>query len=356
MKQNFIRHIALSVLFFVGCMVYTEAQTVSVSVAGNASGQPLAPANAGADISQSNPTFTMSATAPSVGTSRWTVLSGTATINDDASSTTTVTGILIGASATLRWTVTSGSCTTTDDVLLTRTGTGVYVQAKVFLEGPYSSTDGTMSDGLTTRTPTFSTFIPTIEPYTGLGFTHHGGGSEVTTNTVLQVTGNNAIVDWVFLELRSNFDPTLVLYTRSALLQRDGDIVDVDGTTPVIFLGAPSDDYYLAIKHRNHLGFRPLSKITLSATPTVLNFTNNSITLYGTRPALKQIAAGIYAMYSGDANRNGVINSVDKNGSWRPQNGSINYLSADFNLDGIVNAFDKNSFWLVNNSVIQQLD
>lgn len=353
MKQNFIRHIALSLLFFVGSIGYTHAQSLSVTVSGSASGQPVAPANAGADITQTNPTFTMSATTPSVGTGRWTLLSGTATINDDASPTTTVTGIPLGTSATLRWTVTSGSCMTNDDVLLTKTG--IYVQLKAFLEGAYSISTGLMTDALTTRTPSFSSLIPTTEPFTSLGFVHYNGGGETINSSILQVTGSNAIVDWVFLELRDKTNSKNILYTRSALIQRDGDIVDVNGTSPVSF-NAPNDNYYVAIKHRNHLGFRPLSTIALSSTSTSLNLTNNSVTLYGSRPALKEVITGVYAMYSGDANHNGVINSVDKNSYWRAQNGSINYLESDFSLNGIVNAIDKNAYWLVNNSVIQQLD
>lgn len=247
-----------------------------------------------------------------------------------------------------------GTDVTSNDATVTLNG--IKIQAKVFLEGPYKTTDGMMTDALTTRTPTFSSLIPTTEPYTSLGFTHHGGGGEMTTNSVLQATGPDAIVDWIFLELRNKANPALVLYTRSALLQRDGDIVDVDGVSPVTFTGAPNDDYYFAVKHRNHLGFRPLSTVTLNATPITLNFTNNSITLYGTRPALKEIVTGVYGMYAGDANHNGVINSVDKNSVWRPQNGSINYFGADFNLNGAVNAIDKNEFWLKNNSIIQQLD
>ena len=148
----------------------------------------------------------------------------------------------------------------------------------------------------------------------------------------------------------------MVFYTRSALIQRDGDIVDVDGISAVTFTGAPSDDYYIAIKHRNHLGFRPLRTISLSASSTSLDFTNNSILLYGSRPALKQIATGVYGMYAGDANHNGIINSVDKNNYWRLQNGSSNYQSADFDLNGTVNTLDKNDFWLLNNSILQQLD
>lgn len=239
---------------------------------------------------------------------------------------------------------------------------GVRLQLKAFLEGPYKTANGLMLDGLTTRSPSFSSLIPTTEPFTTLaltvtGFIHHGGGGgETTTNAVLQATGNNAIVDWVFIELRAKNNPKTVLYTRSALIQRDGDVVDVDGTSPVLFATASSDNYYIALKHRNHLGFRPLSTVALSATPTTLDFTNNSLTFYGSRPALKQLTTGIYGMYAGDADHNGIINSVDKNSFWRLQNGTISYLSADFDLNGLVNAIDKNDFWLINNSVLQQLD
>lgn len=240
---------------------------------------------------------------------------------------------------------------------------GVNVQLKAFLEGPYKVLPiGLMADALTTRTPTFSSLIPTTEPFTNLaatlsGFTHQGGGgNETTTNAVLQVTGNQAIVDWVFIELRDKNNSTNVLYTRSALIQRDGDIVDVDGTSPVSFATAPSDNYYIAVKHRNHLGFRPLSSVALSSTSTALDFTNNTITLYGSQPALKLLETGVYGMYAGDADHNGLINSLDKNSFWRLQNGSINYLNADFDLNGIANAVDKNDFWLINNSIFQQLD
>lgn len=352
MRKRFIFPLFASI-FLLFSHGHIAAQALAINIAGSASGQPLAPANAGPDVAQSLSTFTMAAAAPTLGAGTWTLQSGTATITTPSSPTTTVTGIPLGTSATLRWTVTSGSCSTNDDVLLTKFG--VYISAKAFLEGAYSTADGTMSDALTARTPTFSTLIPTTEPFTSLGFTHRGGGGGETRTANLAITGNNAIVDWIFIELRDKTNAANVLFTRSALIQRDGDIVDIDGTSPLGF-PAPVDNYYIAFKHRNHLGFRPLSIQALSTTPLVLNFTNNSLTMYGNRPALKQVVAGVYAMYAGDANHNGVVNSVDKNSFWRVQNGAINYLSSDFNLNGFVNAIDKNEYWLTNNSVIQQLD
>ena len=61
-------------------------------------------------------------------------------------------------------------------------------------------------------------------------------------------SGKDAIVDWVFVELRSKISPTVVIDSRSALLQRDGDIVDVDGVSSVTFNVASPDSYYVVVK------------------------------------------------------------------------------------------------------------
>ncbi|MEK7256969.1 MAG: hypothetical protein AAB316_19595, partial [Bacteroidota bacterium] len=119
-------------------------------------------------------------------------------------------------------------------------GGGVQVSPKVLLEGAYNSGAGTMNDNLRS-----GNLIPISQPYSNMpGFTHvNGGGTEQTTAAVLAVTGNNAIVDWVFLQLRDKNNSSNVIATRAALVQRDGDIVDVDGTSAVNFNVAP-DNYF----------------------------------------------------------------------------------------------------------------
>lgn len=112
--------------------------------------------------------------------------------------------------------------------------------------------------------------IPTTSPYPG-GLT----AANTTTSTVLAVIGNNAIVDWVFVELRSGTDSTLVIDSRSALIQRDGDIVDVDGTGPLLFSQANAGQYYLVVKHRNHLSVMSV-KNAMSNICKVIDFTQSS--------------------------------------------------------------------------------
>jgi len=157
--------------------------------------------------------------------------------------------------------------------------------------------------------------LPLLEPYTGFGYSHTGsGGGEVTTNAVLSVTGNEAIVDWVILEIRDAANPGNVVVSKSALLQRDGDIVDVDGVSPVHFNDTGNGDILVAVRHRNHFGVRNTNALPSSGLVS-LDFTAASTPTFGIDP-----------------------------------------LSADFNLDGIVNSVDKNSLWRLNNSKSEQLD
>jgi uncharacterized repeat protein (TIGR01451 family) len=66
-----------------------------------------------------NATFNISTTGPSVGTGIWTLVSGSGTITNPNSISTTVTGVNLGSTTLVRWTVTNGACSATSDVSLT---------------------------------------------------------------------------------------------------------------------------------------------------------------------------------------------------------------------------------------------
>ena len=199
--------------------------------------------------------------------------------------------------------------------------TPVCVAPKAFLEGPFEASTQLMNDDLrqlshalsvdlTDDVRTTSPF-PLSEPYAQLNnFTHvGGGGGETTTTSVLNVTGNKAVVDWVFLELRSVIDSSVVA-TRSALMLRDGSIVDAgDGVGDVCFTTA-AGNYHLAVRHRNHLGILSKSPVGVStATNTIVDmrFTSPSIPNYmavsGTHP-VDTIGSAV-VMWGGDASSNG---------------------------------------------------
>ncbi|HNK86460.1 MAG TPA: S8 family serine peptidase, partial [Flavobacteriales bacterium] len=179
----------------------------------------------------------------------------------------TVTGGRINANNSLQYILTN--CATYSP--------GVSVSARVFLQGPYNSTDGLMADGLRT-----AGLIPNTEPFTALGFTHvNGGGGETLGAGVTSTSGADAVVDWVLLELRDAGSPAQVLATRSALVQRDGDITATDGVSPVVF-GVGAGDYHVAVRHRNHLGAMTATAITLDEAPTPIDFTSVATGTFGT--------------------------------------------------------------------------
>lgn len=216
------------------------------------------------------------------------------------------------------------------------------ISVVVYLQGAYDSGAGLMRDDLRTNN-----LLPLSEPYTGLGYTHVGGGGETTQQTVLDITGPEAIVDWVFLELRDPSNPSMVRATRSALLQADGDVVDVDGVSPVDLAAIPAGDYYVAVKHRNHVGVMSAVPVTLAGVPSVIDFTSDLGQIYGGSNAVGHLDNGKLGLFSGDFNHNMQIQNTDYN-SMVQTLGRAGYRSGDFDLNGQVQNTDLQLYLIPN--------
>jgi hypothetical protein len=228
----------------------------------------------------------------------------------------------------------------------------IKIKAKVLLSNA-NSTNGMMLPALNIE-PNFPLSDPySVAPWSS-AFTHVAAGTTATTTST--VVNDNAIIDWVFLELRTGTSgSSMVAYTRAALLQADGDIVDMDGTSVVVFPNAIAADYFVAVRHRNHLGFRTDTKIAVSATTPLLDFTNGSQLLYGIA-LLVPINATQNVMNGGDANMDGSLDGTDST-VWEIQNGGFDdyLLNTDYNLDGSVDGSDS-AIWQLNNGKYQELD
>lgn len=222
------------------------------------------------------------------------------------------------------------------------------VAPKTYLQGAYVSA-GLMSDGLRS-----AGLIPLNEPYTGMtNFSHiatGSGGGETIPSGVLTGTGTgNDIVDWVFAELR-NSSTGAVITSRAVLIERDGDIVDVDGTGAKVnyvnFAGEIPGSYHVSIRHRNHLGIRTAAALNLSRTAALShNFATSAAQALGSVQA--PLAGGFFGMYGGNANGNTTIRYT---GPSNDENELINvvlganksavlnnvYNRGDFNLNGVV--------------------
>ncbi|MEM1120289.1 MAG: DNRLRE domain-containing protein, partial [Bacteroidota bacterium] len=226
---------------------------------------------------------------------------------------------------------------------------GVALRTKAFLQGAgINSNNDMMRDDLRKKG-----LIPLEEPYTALeGFRHHGtGGREVVDPALFDIEGDNAIVDWVMIELRDKDDPSKVITTQSGLIQKDGDVVTVNGDSIMVFENVVVDDYYVSIKHRNHLTMYTLYTQTFG--PTLVPFVDftNVFT-----PVMGEVAGvefgGRRAMWSGDINADDKIifqgpqNDIfmmfmhilldEGNGQFLTNFISQGYTQRDFNMDGKV--------------------
>lgn len=223
------------------------------------------------------------------------------------------------------------------------------VSPKIFLQGAYSA--GVMTDNLRTLN-----LIPTTEPYTAISasFTQSGsGGGETSTSAIVgsaAPASNDAIVDWVFVQLHDGTTGA-VLSTRSVLLQKDGDIVETDGVSPVNMAGNLSGNYYISVRHRNHLGVRSNSNIALSKTTTTnFNFTTAQTQAFAgsvvTNTPMVSLTGGVFGLWAGNANSN---NNVKYSGPSNDENFLLNttlggvkgailngYNPADLNMNGNV--------------------
>lgn len=205
---------------------------------------------------------------------------------------------------------------------------------KVFLGGPYNETTGRMSTGLND-----SNLIPLTEPYTALGYTLTSGSGTTIQSSVLNPTGDDAIIDWIVVELRSSTNPSVVVASKPALVEADGDVMSTDGMTPI--LGTfTSGTYYVAVKHRNHLAIMTNDAMSITG---VVDLSTEP--LYGTSPA--KLINGLHVMWPGDVSGNGEIKYTgtgnDRDivlstvGSTNPNNQIFNtYSPADVSMDGTV--------------------
>lgn len=217
------------------------------------------------------------------------------------------------------------------------------VNGKVFLQGTYNTSSGSMNNTLNT-----SGLLSTAalnQPYNSGGFSYQG--TEHVASDFF--TTHADIVDWVLVELRDAAIPLKVIATRAALVRQDGTLIETDGTTSGIkFLGVVPGNYYVAIRHRNHLGIRSSSSIDFTGGSGNYDFTSSANKSYQNQTYTSTVSiGGVWAMRAGNANSN---STVKYNGPGNDQSQILNsklfgslsnilnnvYSPEDINMDGKV--------------------
>jgi hypothetical protein len=198
---------------------------------------------------------------------------------------------------------------------------------KIYLQGAFTDANAgeetLMRDDLR-----IAGLLPSTSPYS----------DNLTCNiSVFNISGNNAIVDWVWVELRDGSDNSNVLMSQSALLQRDGDVVSNDGVSPLVF-PLTSGNYFISVNHRNHLGIMINSALNLTGTNSNIDLSTSNVSILGSSNAVVEIN-GVFALISGDFNGDGQIVNADVQ-SVIPLAGTSGYSTADADMNGQITNTD----------------
>ncbi len=137
------------------------------------------------------------------------------------------------------------------------------VQLSAFLQGPFSG--GVMTIALNTNN-----FIPLAQPYSGSPWNYTGTESVASIPT--------GVVDWVLIELRTGTAASTMANRRACFILSNGNIVDLDGTSPVKFDETDSNNYYVVIRHRNHLAVMSANALSLTSSLAGVYSTGGSST------------------------------------------------------------------------------
>ncbi|MEM6718974.1 MAG: hypothetical protein AAF611_06660 [Bacteroidota bacterium] len=178
----------------------------------------------------------------------------------------------------------------------------VIVDVDVFLQGalinPNSGEETLMRDDLRIAGAVYD------------GTSPYGDDAIITMDVGIGDNGVNSMVDWIWVELRDAGSPTTVIAGQSAVLQRDGDIVDTsDDANPLTFDNVPAGDYYIVVKHRNHLGIMSASAISLKQVSSTIDFTDatNEITYGSNAQTTFGMPTNVVAMWAGNVNGDTVV-------------------------------------------------
>ncbi|MCF8369068.1 MAG: hypothetical protein K9G76_08485 [Bacteroidales bacterium] len=218
--------------------------------------------------------------------------------------------------------------------------TNTILQVSCLLEGPYFG--GEMSNGLN-----LFGMLPLNQPYDVEPWFYSG------TENVESIPHTN-IVDWVLVELRETAGdvlsaiPITKVGMQAGFILKNGQIVSTDGVSPLNFNLDITANLFVIIYHRNHTAIISALPVSHSNEVYSIDFSSSGDMAFGGSNGQKEIAPGLWAMFSGDGNADGEINNLDKDDIWINHFGNAGYFSGDFNLNGQVDQIDLNFQWQSN--------
>ncbi len=144
--------------------------------------------------------------------------------------------------------------------------------------------------------------------------------------------GKPMVTDTVTIQLRNSTAPY-------AIVDQAREVYNINGFATYEFYTAPAGSYYVVIKHRNGLETWSSAPVAMLAGGNYnYDFTTSASQAFGNNTVLK---AGLYCIYSGDVNQDGVIDITDEG---LIDNAALNfasgYIATDVNGDGVADLTD----------------
>jgi photosystem II stability/assembly factor-like uncharacterized protein len=123
------------------------------------------------------------------------------------------------------------------------------------------------------------------------------------------------------------------------------------GSTSFSFSKVINGNYYIVVRHRNHIEtWSKLSQSFVTGITVNYDFTTSANKAFGDN--MKQVGS-IWVLFSGDINQDGVIDALDRSACWNDRNLS-GYYASDLNGDGVVDALDRSICWNNRNLIVQK--
>jgi hypothetical protein len=226
----------------------------------------------------------------------------------------------------------------------------VSLSTKTFLQGAYN-TSLSRHKNVTATWASVLNASALNQPYNAAPFNYVGTESVSAGFFTADDGVTTDIVDWVLVELHDATTPSTIIARKACFIREDGQIVDLDKVSNPTFTGVGANNYYVVIKHRNHLPIRSATTVFVNgATPVLYDFTTAQAQAFQNGAVVSNAAmkdfSGVFCMWGGNVNAN---NNTKYTG---PQNDALAllallganqaailsnvYSGGDVNMDGTV--------------------
>lgn len=143
----------------------------------------------------------------------------------------------------------------------------------------------------------------------------------------------DGIADNLLVELRSGSDYSEIIFAT------DNRQLSMQGQSGILVPADLNGNYYITVRHRNSIATVSASPVSFAESEISYDFTTHASKAYGNN--MKQMADGRWALFGGDVNQDGVVDTADMSPVDNDAGAfASGYLATDINGDNITDTAD----------------